>query len=499
MSIPSMLKNDPRLIAILLSLLISIFILNTNNPPLQIDGVLYMHTARAFLQGGWQAAWAAFDWPFYPMLIACVAKVLHLSLEHAAHCIDVTGIALLVFSFVTLIRQLNASPRVQWFAALIILTFPDINILQKTPVLRDFMYWGLLFLSLSLFVHFLKTQRFFHVFLFYIVAMLACLLRIEGVFTAYLLPLIIVSFSLYSIKHRCLLLLKSYIIPIIILLILMFSMSLHPHSPNRINYLIDLSREFSLRYQQATLVIENHLLSSAEVRTYLAAQSIFLFGFFGVIFMTCLKLSAYLYGFMDIHAMCKGLMPKMLYIRRTLYFFILIQWIICSGFIYSHFFVADRYLNGLVIGALLFAPFSLEQLYVRFKHKHYKTILYPVVMILIIILAVHGLNRSHYSKAYITEAGKWIATHTPLSSSVYSNDKVILYYSNHEGYYADHETLKYAIQKSNSYNIIVLRLSANDTNTLAQFVALYQQPIKTFKDSRDQVIFIFANTHKKDN
>lgn len=122
-----------------------------NGEVINRDGVLYIHTAQAFLDGGLKAAMQVYNWPAYSILFALISDWTGLSLEAAAHWLNTLLMLLLVDAFIRLSRVLLGENSRPWIAALVVLSFPPFD--HRLEIYRD---WGYLAFSLSAIVPFLK-------------------------------------------------------------------------------------------------------------------------------------------------------------------------------------------------------------------------------------------------------------------------------------------------------------------------------------------------------
>lgn len=111
------------------------------------DGVIYVRTAQAFLDGGLAGAMPIYNWPAYPILFALVSKSTGLPLEAAAHVVNAGLILLLVDAFIRLCHELDRNSPRPWVAALVILSLPYLD--HRLEIYRD---WGYVAFALCAFV-----------------------------------------------------------------------------------------------------------------------------------------------------------------------------------------------------------------------------------------------------------------------------------------------------------------------------------------------------------
>jgi hypothetical protein len=102
------------------------------------DGMLYIDTARIFLEKGLAAAYVNFDWIFFPICIALTAKITGLGLEASAYFLNAL---LFAGTCGTLVRIVHAQfPSVIWYACLIVLSLPRFNE-QRSEIIREIGCW----------------------------------------------------------------------------------------------------------------------------------------------------------------------------------------------------------------------------------------------------------------------------------------------------------------------------------------------------------------------
>lgn len=148
---------SPARLAVLASLLLSALAL-AGRGSLNDDGILYLLTAQAYIDGGLAAAAQAYPWPFHSALIGLLSR-LGLSLQAAADLLNAGLFALLCGAFVALAERLYpGARRLHWLAALAVLLLPELNGLRGL-VLRDTGFLAFWLLSLLGLLQHLDTRR----------------------------------------------------------------------------------------------------------------------------------------------------------------------------------------------------------------------------------------------------------------------------------------------------------------------------------------------------
>lgn len=159
------------------------------------DSVLYFESARLIALGEWQAAFALYEWPLYPLLIAQIHLLTDLSLHLSAQLLSIILFGLTVFSFATLIHMAGGSRRALLFGALLLFGSPYIagDILEM--LLRDHGFWSFYLLSLIFIIRYFQHHHARDAMLWQISISLATLFRIEAMSFLMLLPAMMVLFS----------------------------------------------------------------------------------------------------------------------------------------------------------------------------------------------------------------------------------------------------------------------------------------------------------------
>ena len=131
---------DTRFLAVFASLVVSFLILFIEDAP-NDDAYAYIRTAEIALTDGIGVAIQHYAWVSYSLLIALVSQF-GTDLLTAAYIINSLFYALLIYSFVSIVRMIDDSNLVVILAALCILLYPQLNEF-RFDVIRDVGYWAL--------------------------------------------------------------------------------------------------------------------------------------------------------------------------------------------------------------------------------------------------------------------------------------------------------------------------------------------------------------------
>lgn len=132
--IPSFL--GPTQAAFFVSLLLSL--IAGLDGTLNRDGMLYIDTAKIFLEEGFAAARTNFSWPFLPICIALFAKLTGLGLETAGFLMNALFMAGASAFLVSAASR--TQPQAAWMTCLTVLALPGINE-YRGELLREFGCW----------------------------------------------------------------------------------------------------------------------------------------------------------------------------------------------------------------------------------------------------------------------------------------------------------------------------------------------------------------------
>jgi len=364
------------------------------------DGMLYIATAQAFLDGGFAAAKHSFAWPFLPIAIAAVSKLTGLGLENAAYLLNalfMAGTCALIVACVA-----RKSPDLAWPCVLIVLAIPGTNE-YRNELLREFGSWFFIMLTWWLALRWDERPQWFGAFT--IQASLACaaLFRPEA-FTLFG-ALICWQFFAAPRQERWKRLAMIGLIPTIggtFLLIAFFS----GHLDGRLN--ADLGRFGLTRFDEKAEALAASLIEYAhgQARTIL---------FFGSLALIPIKL---------INKFSLFLIP-------LAYFFIsgnyrdfarrhaLFSWGIAAHLLVLSVFVLDlQFLSGRYVGLILLlsTPFIAEgfnRLILNFPRWQ------KLIFAIVVLMAAANVVSTGSGKEYFVEAGKWLAANANTPDRIY--------------------------------------------------------------------------------
>jgi len=461
-------------IAIALNMLVS-FIVTLKHQPISVDGILYLKSAKVYLELGIGAATKIYPWPFYSILIGILSKILHLSLLHTAILLNVIFSSIIVVYFVLLTSTISANIKNQYWALAIILLCPFLNH-ERINILRDMGYYAFFLVSLYYFIRFLELNSNRQAILWQISLIIATVFRIEGLFLYFFSPIITKRniFKLYSIAFI-----------LIILTVIFFHSILHyGRIPELLGYFNPISyiQEFKSRIAQQKLTLGTIGQDNALQYMLGGLAAIFISNF-----IQCLGVISALiviYCFINIK---KFSIPH--YVLSGIICYVFIVFVVLGCFVFKQFFITERYLFPLVVLFMLFIPLGLSLLWKENK------IIYKIGILLYLTLnAVSSFGQFGTSKSFIIDAGKWISDNTSESATLFTNDPLIAFYSQRNGteYPKNFKNNHLQMNKPTtavSYNYAALRIKHDDQRNIINdnFTLL-----KSFSNNKNDKILIYS-------
>lgn len=492
--------------AIALNTLFS-FILWQSDNPVNPDGILYLRTADTFLQHyNLSETFALYRWPFYPITIALLSHISGLNLITSAHLINLFLFALIIYSFILLVKELGGELSAQIAAAIIILLFPTFSH-AKTLIVRDFGYWGFYLFSVLQLLKFCRQPNWSSTFFFSLGMLFATLFRIEGLLFWLMAPLALMLQNQQSRSWRCKHSVQLHLPFIIVTLIGILLLPWLHKSQELLGRLPELMGQIS---NGAQLILDDFHTKKIAMQQYVlsydakdSAAPILFFGMVGLliyqIFQTCTWFYTVLFGI----SVGYRLTPFKNDQRNVLYFFIGTNLIILICFVGEQLFLTSRYVTALALTLMLWTPFTLLEI---FKPRN-KFPLNPTqrlgLMFFTILLfcgyGIHDIFRVNHSKEYITKAGVWINKNTPANSRLFTNSREIAFYAHRLGVDWNHDfenplhPFDKIYQKAwKQADYVAVRIARNQIAEESHVITtMGSTPIKVIAASEDEKVLIF--------
>jgi hypothetical protein len=427
--------NYIRPVAAILSLITLFIAVNTHNP-INKDGILYLQTAEAFANSGWQEAIKHYTWPFYSILIAWLSKLTHLSFENSTYLLNAGLLVIIVISFITLIEELGGSRFVQFLGALIILSHPQLHHYQHY-IVRGFGYWAFSLLALLHFVRFYKYLKWRYALSWGIFISAAILFRPEGLVLCCFGPLVLLFRKETALWNKFGNTLKTYSFNIItISIIIVWWLNI----PNRDIAQLGRLSEFWNQLQNGLILLSTNINEKAVIisQTVLHEYSkkwdltMVISGLSGIYLYKLIETLWPVHTLLFGHAFWKKFMPVEGGLKRVIIYFTILNLVIPAIFLGQNFFISYRFLMPASLLLLLWTPFSLHYIMQRWLDRNTifkNNFLFPILSLAFIIMFIYAFVPPNQSKAYIVSAGTWLKYNMPQQSKLYTNNSQLSYYA----------------------------------------------------------------------
>lgn len=471
------------------------------------DGVLYLQTARDFLQSGLHAAYHQYPWPFFSIFIAKLSSWSGASVLMTAYWMSGFFFALIAAAFVAIVRQLDFSPRLQWFALFVILTFRPLT-KYSHYIIRDTGYIAFLLLSVALLIAFMRKPRWYKAFAWNISLVIATLFRVEGVLFLALVPFI----AWLDFSETCLTRLWRYIqlnllSAVYLVGVIAFVCFLSNHgiySTGRLRgLLMGIGGFVDIAHMHFSHAVSQVIASILPPPAARFAGTFVFSGLLGT-FIYCCVIGVTLPYLVGILFGLRGIVWRR---YKEVLAYCAVAFILVLAYSFWRYYFVVRYFVPLSLLLLTIAIPGLVRLYQVRQHDRcryfpWRKILLVIVGLLIIGQVASTLFHIGPSKRYRYLAGKWVEHHTRPQATIYTNDGKIAFISNRSskgwrckylnGYKSpscfDFSKLASLPWKGSDY----LVLSLNNSAQVAQVTQLIKhQPLKAYQGRHDKQVVIY--------
>ncbi len=397
------------------------------DPLINRDAIIYLRTADAYLQDGFIASQNLFGRPLISICFATLHQFTGIPLVYAGQLLNTLFYVLLNVGFVATVHALGGDRRIQWLAAVVILSHPILND-HRSSIMRDPAYWCFVILAFRQLLLYVRRPRLRHGLGWSCAILMAAMFRFEGLFFAALAPLTLLATR--DLEHRlrhCLRLLGPILIAAAAiglgLALYLSGPSIHEHTfpaiGTYLDRLLEFPREFSrLAAAGGAGLLEFSAREDAGVAIVAALAAILVLNLCRA--LTWPYVLALLWGIR--HRVTARLRPDD---ATLLNLHLLIGTAYLALFTLINRFMLERYSCQVVIFLLLYLPFILNALWTD-GDRRWKQAL---VVILLAGMSLDSLHNSDYQKAFIRDATHWLEDNTPADAGLVSNDKYIAYFS----------------------------------------------------------------------
>jgi hypothetical protein len=422
---------DIRWFAVTASLLLSVFTLLSQEIP-NSDAYTYARTAEVFLADGLKAAYQHYPWASYSILIGIVSWS-GLDIFSAGLLVNALFYALLVYAFLSIVKEIKDSRPLLVLAAISILVYPQLNEYREL-VIRDTGFWALSLFALWQYLLYTKTQSTKYAVVFCASLLVAASLRAEAIAYLVFTPLGLLLDSRMDTGARSRLLLRVYAIMIALsagLLIFLALIGL-----NVAQLFIDfasiyepfITRNFTLNDEERAFL--GSLLFTEYAATF-SREYIEIFLLAGMITILLANLISAIgvpYLLVLIMAQLKRKIRLDREIAVPLIFYLCINLIILLGFLLLTRYLTSRYAILMCILLALFVPIVMLHFLESAKPSNQNR-MRIVIAIFFSYCAIDSYYSFGESKSYVRDSIEWIAQNTDEDTGLVTNNHALAYFS----------------------------------------------------------------------
>jgi hypothetical protein len=435
-SVLRLLDRDHAWSAVFFSMLFTVWVIYSDEV-INSDGILYVESARLFIEQGWSAGFSHYHWPFYTLLIASLSKLLFIELESAAYCLNALLLGLLAFAFVRCARELGGNKRVTLAAAILILTHVSLNEFRDL-IARDFGYLAFSFTAVFLLLKHKSEGLHRHALGAGAAMVMATLFRVEGVVFLIFAPLALFwqSTPLWERMRSCLLVWLPAIIMAGIAAVIGGAMfdgggAVADKLSDSIRFLNDALSSVRQGISDKARILEETVLP-------LQSRNEGTVGVTAIMIMILLKHIIAATGLLAPVLLIWGLSKER--IRHSMrnwsipVWLIILNIVILIGFVVGQFFLVKRYALYFSLLVSLLAAFPLAGLlHVNVSITDARRLkmarrMRTVLVIVLVYMLGDGLTSFGGDKAYIREAAAWLDTNAE-KARILSNEEHMYYYT----------------------------------------------------------------------
>lgn len=398
-----------------------------NNYVLSPDSLLYIFTARTFLDDGLMAAVDTYRWPMLSIIIANIHNLTGLSLINAGYCLIASFYAGICWTFISIIRDLGGDDRNLLIALIIISFFPTLND-YRDYISRDPGFWLFSLLSLQQLIRFSANQHLKHAFSWFIFVLAAIMFRTEALFFAAFAPFALLLDPHLHTRQK---LQKSAVLYGLLTSSMILGLLFIANTPvlsEKLRLFSELSN-LSTFATQLTVNFKDTIRVISEAKPYIHfvedINAIFILGLSGLVLYTILHALTLPY----LLILCWPSKGDKSTHNQTITYAITYLLIIISYLMIKTFhgmFTTDRYCLTAALIIMLALPFKVTAIwenanYLAQRFNWRKTI----VVLLLLYPVLDTLINSDSDKKYIADAAEWVAEQHSLDQRLLTNHKQI--------------------------------------------------------------------------
>lgn len=399
----------PRATVFLVSLLLSL--VAAWQGTVNRDGMWYVETAGAFLEGGISAAFDSFFWPFLPILMGLVSQTTGLGLETSGYLLNAFFMAGASALLVTCAARMF--PEAVWYISLVLLALPGFNA-YRDELLREYGCWFFVMLSFWLALRWSDKPRWLPALGIHASLIVAALFRTEALVFFPALILWQAFEAPAGERWRRLAMIGG--VPVIGLATLLALYASGQLGSDRLAR--DLSRFSVGRFDAKALAMAPAFIDYARDQ----ARTVLFFGSLAIVPLKFIgKMGIFilplLYAFRD------QSLRTMLGRSRLFAWAFLVHALVLCVFVLDMQFLSGRYLGLLLAFSAPLTGYGFWRLMQRFPAWKI-----PMVVLALLVMAGNVVSLGP-AKQHFVEAGNWLARNASDSPRVYIESSRAAYYA----------------------------------------------------------------------
>lgn len=380
------------------------------------DGILYVETARAFLDLGLWAPHPGIDWQFFSLLMAGLSALTGLDLATAGNLLNAFLLAGACALAVAMVRQ--RMPEAAWVAALVALAMPGYNG-YRDDLIREHGFWCFSMLAFWLAMKWQAHGRWREAIACQLALGVAALFRLEAV--AFYPALMLWAGLAAPAGQRLRRVLVIGGLPLAggLLAGMLLGSGAVP-MPSRVSYYLDAANPLHKLHvlKEAAGRMSDTVFPFKYSRE--EAGYILFFGLLSIIPVKFLKMTgvflvplAYLFAVQPLRAVLARWQP--------LAWAFLAYLLVLAAFVTHQFFLSARYVSLL---SLLAMPLAAAGLFLLMRrHPRWKG---PMLALAVLTLAANVISFSP-RKTHIVEAGRWLGANVAEGQACLTNSRLAYY------------------------------------------------------------------------
>ncbi len=479
----------------LASLLLSGWII-ASHPTINKDGILYLLTARSFLEQDFSQVMASYFWPFYSIVIALLHQLTAIPLHYAGSIITSLCFLLVSYAFVKIVEEMGGSRRAQLIALLIILFHPLIAD-YRASIVRDPGFLGFMLLSVLELIRYNKIPTFTSQLRWLAYVTLAFLSRPEMVIVALVTPMGLLLFGRGVVKERIKVAAKFLSLLVLVAVVVAFIMRLFdPVLVEKAKPVIDTANYFQAfsnlqqQMRKAAEVLSGELIKHTAVED--APYAVYA-ALFTLLLVNCIRAFTPIYFLLLLFTFVKRVtLPIDTFSGRLILLCLATVFSYLIVFVLSWGFMLERYCFPLVVLGLLFLPFCVDKILTCFRQSAVVWLLFYLISAGYVLDTVVS---SSYKKNHIIEAAQWIKNGEMANTPLITNRPNIAYFSQ------AYALRSRGVAKSNKEilaskwlpgHIYALHFKADDIDSARKTILLKNADIlKEISNSKNDKVIIF--------